>query len=431
MTLPRAAYTIALRLAAPGVLAHLARRTRRQTGGRDDWRARLGRVAADPRRPIWVHAASAGEIQAALPLAAKLTQRYPLRLSAFSASGLARARESLPTADTSLAPLDLPGAWRRYLGRTRPRLLILTETELWPNLLAATARNEIPVVLASARLKPKSAHRLACFPKTSRQMMRGFAAVLAQGEADLERFRALGLGADRGRVTGSLKTAFTVPESVAEAARGLREGPLRARKAWVAGSAREGEERFIARAAARLHELDPGAVSLIVPRHPERAAGFSAALRKEGVATAGAQALDGERPIAAGTAVVVDRLGILLTLYAAGDAVFVGGSIVALGGHNLLEPALLGRPILAGPHLDNVSETASRLRGAGALSIVTDANALAAQIATLLADPDAARKSGQGAKRAVSQHDALAATLEALAPYLGAPDAPAPSTDAG
>ncbi|MDN5864472.1 MAG: 3-deoxy-D-manno-octulosonic acid transferase [Gammaproteobacteria bacterium] len=431
MNFARATYTTTLRLATPVLLAHLARRTRRQTDMRDDWRARLGYATADARRPIWIHAASAGEMQAALALAGKLAEQYPLRLSAFSASGLARAHACLPETTASLAPLDLPGAWRRFLTRTRPRLLILTETELWPNLLAAADAHGVPAVLASARLTPAAAGRLARFPKTSRQMMRQLAAVLAQTGADLARYQALGLPADRGRVTGNLKTSLSIPASVLEHAQGLRAGPLAGRKAWVAGSAREGEEAFIAEATARLHRLNAGVVSLIVPRHPEKARDFDAALRARGVATTGAEALDHDRPIAAGTAVVVDRLGILLELYAACDATFVGGSIAPLGGHNLLEPALLARPILAGPHLENVREDAARLEKAGALVIVSDAAPMAEALHALLADPELCKRKGEAARRAVSTADALAATLAALAAYLGKPDSGQPSAGAG
>lgn len=418
MNLVRSAYTTALRTATPALLAHLARRSRRQTGTGDDWRARLGFVARDTRRPLWIHAASAGEMQAAITLAAALAKDYPVRLSAFSASGLARATETLPEVPAGLAPLDLPGAWRRFLARTDPRLLILVETELWPNLLAAAVQRRLPVVLASARLTPAAAHRLARFPATTRKMLTALSDVLAQSTEDLDRFHSLGLPETNGRVTGNLKSAQTIPEATLAQASTLRAGPLAGRSVWVAGSVREGEEAFVAEAAALIRARLPDAVALLAPRHPERAPAFGAALAERGIAALGADALDSKRPLEAGTAVVVDRLGILLALYAASEAAFIGGSFAAIGGHNLLEPALLARPILVGPHLDNVREQADRLAAAGALTVVGDAQALAEKIIGLLNDPESARRAGEAGRRCAAQSQALAATLAGLADYL-------------
>ncbi|MGH8427221.1 MAG: 3-deoxy-D-manno-octulosonic acid transferase, partial [Gammaproteobacteria bacterium] len=193
MSLVRAVYTTAIRLATPAILLHLARRTRRQTGTCDDWRARLGYGPRVEGGAIWIHAASAGEIQAAAPLVAALRTEHPLRLTCFTASGRARADRLLPGVDAELAPLDLPGAWRRFFVRGRPRVVVLVESELWPNLLAAARRAGVPVVLASARLTPGSARRLARVPGVARELLGGLAQVLVQTSADLERFVALGL----------------------------------------------------------------------------------------------------------------------------------------------------------------------------------------------------------------------------------------------
>ncbi len=421
MSLARSAYTVALGCSTPFILAHLARRSRRQTGKPDDWRARLGLVAHDARRPVWLHAASAGEMQAALPLAAALKRRYPVRLTAFSASGLAAAKSFLPDAPTNLAPLDLPAAWRRFLARTRPRMLVLVETELWPNLLATASHNRLPVVLASARLTSETADRLARFPKTTRDTLGRLSAVLAQTPEDLERFLALGLPRKRGRVGGNLKEAQIIPEPVRERGRRLRSGPLAGRRVWVAGSVREGEENLIAAAAALIRAALPDAVVLIAPRHPERASAFAVALAARGVEAFGSEVLDSEQPIAAGAAVVVDRLGELRALYATGEVAFVGGSFAPLGGHNLLEPALLGLPVLAGPQLANVRGQAERLTAAGALTVIEDAHALATRVIALLNDPAAARKAGEAGRDSVVQSGVLSATLAALDGYLAEP----------
>lgn len=420
MNAPRACYTGALRLATPLALLHLARRTRRQTGARDDWRARLGRGEPDSRHPLWLHAASAGEMQSLAPLADALAPDHPLRLSAFTATGRATARRFMPGTPCDLAPLDLPGAWRRYLDRVAPRAAVLVETELWPNLMAAAAARRLPVVLASARLGPGTARRLARFPGAVGEMLGSLTRVLAQTEADLERFVALGLPPGRGRVTGSLKDALAVPHDVIEGGRALRAGPLAGRRAWVAGSLREGEEAPVAEAVAAVREAVPDAVAVVVPRHPETSAAFRAALAARGVpVVAAADLLDTTAPVARGSAVVVDRVGVLFRLYAAADAAFVGGSLAPVGGHNVLEPALLGLPVVVGPNLDNIGESAGRLRAAGGLSVVSGGGALGAAITAFLGDEAARAKAGDAARRAASNPRVLEATLtgvrEALA----------------
>jgi 3-deoxy-D-manno-octulosonic-acid transferase len=420
LTLPRFAYTTLLRLATPALLAHFRRRTRRQTGTTDDWRARLGYVERDARQPIWIHAASAGEMQAALPLAAKLAEDYPLRLSAFTTSGLARAVAHLPDVPATLAPIDTPGAWRRYLKRTHPRLLVLVETELWPNLLAACARRNIPVVLVSARMTPANVQRMARFPKTTRETLAGLDCVLAQTDGDLERFRALGVPPENSLVSGNLKEARTISEQALQRGRSFRTGPLAGRAIWVAGSVREGEEAFIAETAAIIRKKVAKVVALIAPRHPERAPAFREALAARGIEALPAEALDSNEAIAEGGVILVDRLGVLPSLYAAGDAAFVGGSIVPLGGHNLLEPALLALPILAGPHLENVREQAERLSRVGALSIAEDAPTLADKIIGLLNDPSRAREAGEAGKQSAVDSRVLTVTLEHLSPLLKA-----------
>lgn len=414
----RTLYTAALRLATPVLLAHLSRRTRRQTATRDDWRARLGLVDSDARRPVWIHAASAGEMQAALPLAAALAPTHPLRLSAFTASGLARVRTSLPGVEATLAPLDLPGAWRRYIARTNPRLAILLESELWPNLLAAARRRDLPVIVASARMTSAAARRLGRFPASTREMLGTLSGVFAQGREDLERFHALGLPRERGHVTGNLKEAQTISPATRERGRALRGGALAGRKVWVAGSVRDGEEAFIAETAAKVRERVPDAVALVAPRHPERAAGFIAALAARDIQALDWEALIDDGTVPAGAVVVVAKLGVLPALYAAADAAFVGGSFAPLGGHNLLEPAQAGLPVFAGSNLHNVEEEAARLESAGGLTIVRDAESLATALAALLQDPQTAQKMGAAAKRVASNSDALAATLAALAPWL-------------
>ena len=414
MTLLRTAYTSALRAATPALLLYLGRRTRRQAGMRDDWRARLGYGRQDARAAVWLHGSSAGEMQSLAPLAAALARSHPLRLTAFTATGLARARMLVPEMTAELSPLDLPGAWRRYFERAAPRLAVLAEGELWPNLLATAARRSVPVVVVSACMSARTAQRLAHFPATSQNMMRGLEQVLAQSEQDLARFIALGLPRERGSVTGSLKTALAIPPSVREQGTELRKQVFPGLPVWVAGSVRMGEEADVAEAVATVRSICPEAIALVVPRHPETAPAFAAALRERAIRPLGAVALDSGTPVTPGSVVLVDRVGTLLALYAAADAAFVGGTLSPVGGHNVLEPALLERPVVVGPMLDNVRTAAAKLKTAGALVIARDGTELGREMAALLAAPEKARIMGQVGARAASDSAALERTIQAL-----------------
>ncbi len=414
MTWPRFVYTAVLRLGSPFVMFHLARRARRQTGAADDRRARRGYVAEDRRSPVWLHGASAGEIQSLAPLAAALQSDYPLRVTAFTATGRARARALLPGVDVDFSPLDLPAGWRRYLSRVRPRLAIIAETELWPNLLAVARERAVPVWLVSARMSPATERRLRRFPATARELMESLHGVLAQSEADLERFVRLGLPAGRGRVSGSLKQALLIPGHVREQGERLRRRCLPERPVWVAGSVRSGEENAIAEAVSVVHERHPGATAIIVPRHPETAESFSGALRLAGETPLSAAVLDGDGPLPSGATVIVDRVGVLLDMYAAADAAFVGGSLSPIGGHNVLEPALLELPVLVGPSLDNVRRDVDRLKAAGALSLVRNGRELGNELAALFDDAAQREDMGRAGAAVASDDAALKVTLEAV-----------------
>jgi len=413
----RGIYTGVMRLAAPALLVHLARRGRRQGAGADDWRSRLGWVAVDDRHPVWIHAASAGELQAVAPLVAALAAQAPVHLSVFTGSGRVRARHLLEALPVSLSPLDLPGAWRRFLTRIEPRLALIAETELWPNLLAEARRRALAVVLVNARMSPRTCRRLARFPGATRELMRALSLVLAQGPEDLERFHFLGLPQARGQVAGNLKETWIIPRADREQGRRWRAGALAGRRVWVAGSVREGEEEALAEAIGRLRQRVEAAVTIVVPRHPERAAAFAAGLERAGIPVLPETALAGA-PVAPGAVILIARIGVLLGLYAAADVAFVGGTLAPLGGHNVLEPALSGLPVLVGPSTENVRAAVSRLRAAGALCEVSSGGELGEAVAALLADGGRLKAMGEAARRAGSNPVPLTRTLAAIEPYL-------------
>ncbi|HSY08371.1 MAG TPA: lipid IV(A) 3-deoxy-D-manno-octulosonic acid transferase [Steroidobacteraceae bacterium] len=379
----------------------------------------FGRTLALPS--IWVHAVSVGEVQAAAALIRNLVARYPgipLVLTTATPTGAQRARALFTDhVDVRFVPFDLPGAARRFFTRVRPRLAVIFETELWPNLYHECHTRRVPLVLASARISPRSVRRyrrlLGIFADTLSQGV----VIAAQAPGDAERFRAVGAPAARTHVTGNLKFDFTVPAEVIARGRELRAYHAPGRGVWVAGSTHAGEEEILLDAQRRLQRSPADALLVLVPRHPPRFAEVAAWLARERVSFV---KVSQRRPCDAATAVLlVDSLGELLDFYAAGDVAFVGGSLVPVGGHNLLEPAALGLPILAGPHSFNSTDIAQLLIARGALEVVRDAAGLAERLAALLSDPAERARRGELARASIEDNrGALEKLLRLIDPVL-------------
>jgi 3-deoxy-D-manno-octulosonic-acid transferase len=366
---------------------------------------RFGLGAALPPGGIWVHAVSVGEVQAAAVLVRALRARYPelpLALSTTTPTGRARARSLFGDAVVvRYLPFDLPGAVRRFLDRVQPRLAIILETELWPNLYHALSARDVPLLLASARLSPRSVRRYRWLAPLLRATLSQNVVVAAQSEEDAERFRAIGARADRTHVLGNIKFDYEPPVDVVRAGAAVRAGLGAAgRPVWVAGSTHEGEVEAVLAAHAVVRAAAPAALLVLVPRHPARFGAVADLLRRRGVAfvtrsSAAAVADDTE-------VLLVDTHGELIQFYAAADVAFVGGSLVPIGGHNLLEPAALAKPILTGPHWFNAGAVAQILIGTGAVHVVTDASGLARAVAGYLAEPAARLRAGAAGLAAVS-----------------------------
>ncbi|KAB2935571.1 MAG: 3-deoxy-D-manno-octulosonic acid transferase [Candidatus Contendobacter sp.] len=403
-----------LYLLLPLALLRLYWRGRRDAGHRRRWTERLGFVPLLPSTGcLWLHAVSVGEARAALPLIRALLNRYPglpLLVTTTTLTGSRQVREALgERVHHVYAPYDLPGAVRRFLRRTRPRLAVIMETELWPNLLRQCAIASVPVLIANARLSERSARGYARMGWLTAAMMRDIALIAAQAEADADRFRAL--GASRVQVAGNLKYDLTLPDDLPERGRHLRRDLLGDdRPVWIAASTHAGEDEHILDAFARLRARWPELLLLLVPRHPERFDDVAALCRQRGF---GVVRRGERRPCAPNVAVFLgDSMGELLLFYAAADLAFVGGSLVSTGGHNVLEPALLGLPVLFGPHMFNFTEAGERLLEAKAAWQVTDAAELAAMVDRLLADPELRQGAGRRGRAAVERHrGALTALL--------------------
>jgi 3-deoxy-D-manno-octulosonic-acid transferase len=414
-------YNLLIYLAAPvALLMHLWR------GLRDpSYRERLGERFGFGTQlsgaTIWIHAVSVGEVQAAEPLVRNLLARHPrytIVLTTVTPTGAARARQILrDRVQMRYVPFDLPGSVKRFFDRVQPRLAMILETELWPNLYAECGRRRVPLVLASARMSPRSVGRYRRLVPLFRQALSHGIVIAAQSETDAERFRSIGATGARTHVTGNIKFDFQPPPDVES--RGLlwrgRNAP--GRPIWVAGSTHDGEEAMVLDAHRRVLERFPDALLVLVPRHPQRFDAVRELLAKRGESFANRSS---GAAIPPATAVLLgDTMGELMTFYAAADVAFVAGSLVPVGGHNLLEPASIGRPVLTGPHNFNSEEIAQLLLDAGAARIVTDIGQLAHAVAGLLGNARLRDSMGAAGKAVLdSNRGALDRLLALVDPLL-------------
>lgn len=384
------------------------------------WRApayarRIGERFAllPPLRPggIWVHAVSVGESIAAAPLVRELLARYPdlpITLTCMTPTGSERIRALFPEAQFAgrvqhcYLPYDLPWAAARFLKQARPKLAVIMETELWPNYIHQCALRGIPVALANGRLSARSARGYGRFAKLTAPMLAELNLLAVQTQVEAERFIALGARPEAVEVTGSIKFDQQVDAEVSARASALREQwQARQRPVWIAASTREGEDALVIQAHRRLLASQPDALLILVPRHLERFDTAATQLREAGltfVRRSSGEAVGPDVQVLLG-----DSMGELMFLYALADIAFVGGSLVETGGHNPLEPAALGLPVIMGPHRFNFLEITAQLLEHGALSEVAHADALGDQVAMLLSNPE----------RAAEMRDAGLAVLKA------------------
>ncbi len=376
---------------------------------------RLGRVPAAARglrQPLWMHAASVGEVLAAQPLIEQLRRRRPdlrILVSTTSVAGRETARAQLGVDGVMLSPLDLGWIVARVLRRVRPCGLVIVETELWPALIRAAARRDIPVVVVSGRISERSAVHYGWIGPLTRAVLRRISAFAMQSAADAARILALGAPPARVQVVGSLKFARTATVGGGAAKAAAAEAPAlgNGRPVLIAASTHAGEERVVLAACTELWTEYPHALLLIAPRRPERFEEVDQLLAHGGVRRQRRSQLRG--PVEPATQVLLlDTIGELPSVLAAARAVFVGGTIAPVGGHNVLEPALFAKPVAFGPHLANVAAAAEMLLRAHAATQVADAPALAAEWRRLLADPAAAVEMGARGQAVVAAHAAVA-----------------------
>lgn len=417
----RTLYALAMILVTPILLAYFALRGIRDRRYLARWDERLGlRFADTPGSGILLHAASLGEVNAASPLVTALLEQYPehpLTITTFTPTGAARVEELFgdQVAHQHL-PLDLPGAGTRLLQRIAPRVILVMETEIWPNLFHAAQARKIPLALVNARMSEASLRGYRRVGRLIRGALATVDAVLAQSRADADRFVSCGARPESVTVTGNLKFDVKVPASLAETGDMLKSAWGVGRPVLVAGSTHEGDEAELAEAFLRLLESRPDALLVLAPRHPERFTRAAEEVRETGLVVC--LRSESRVPPQNCQCLVVDTMGELGNYYAAADITFVGGTIEPIGGHNLLEPAALGKPLLIGPHTDHVKEIAGQLLDVGAAIQVTGRGDIADTATRLFADATARDRMGQAALQLVDHgRGALTRTLAAIEPY--------------
>jgi 3-deoxy-D-manno-octulosonic-acid transferase len=409
--MPRLLYNIVYTLLLPAILLRLLWRSRLAPAYRQRWLERFGLFAVpafDLARPvIWLHAVSVGETLAAVPLVRRLQAEHPdwqWVITTTTPTGSERVRAIFAdalfsnTAAHVYAPYDLPIFLSAFIKRTVPSLAIVMETELWPNMLHSCRTNNIPVVVANARLSEKSARGYAKLAPLARAMLADVRMVAAQQQTDGERFIQLGLPGENLAVTGSIKFDLDLDDSIRDKAALLRAqwSPDETRPVWLAASTHPGEDAIVLETFSALKKQFPDLLLILVPRHPERfsavatqceQAGWHVAKRSENAA------VDNKTDIVLG-----DTMGELLAFYGAADIAFVGGSLVPVGGHNLIEPAAWACPMISGPHLFNFSEVERLLQQNNALAIARNAGEMTAILKQWLSDETQRKEFGERAK---------------------------------
>jgi 3-deoxy-D-manno-octulosonic-acid transferase len=383
------------------------------------WQGLAQRFGFGPRLArggsIWLHAVSLGEMTAAAPLIRGIHARHPqvpLIITTATPAGRARAFALFGGgADIRYLPYDTPGSVRRFLARAQPKLAVILETELWPNLFERCRIERIPLLLANARLSAKSVLRYQRLDRIFGGLVRSLFSdkvfIAAQSAGDAERFRAIGASEAQSAVVGNMKFDLQVDaelESLGQALRGsfgvCRDGSPR--PVWIAGSTHAGEDEKLLAAHAAVLASIPETLLLLAPRHKDRFPAVATLIERCGFSFV--RRSTGAAPTAASRVVLIDTLGELSMLYAAADVAFVGGSLVPIGGHNLLEPAALGIPVLTGPSHSNSREVAQALLQCGAALEVADTQALEKALLNLLGDAPERRRIGTLGKQLIASN---------------------------
>jgi len=415
-------YNIIIYLIQPLIWIRLLLRSRKSPAYRKRWAERYGFCKGKVvPGGIMLHSGSGGETLAAIPLVRALRHRYPslpITVTTMTPTGSERVQSAFGKGVHHVyLPYDLAGSVNRFLDEVNPKLVIIMETELWPNLISALHRRKIPLVIANARLSARSARGYQKLGKFIRTILQRITLIAAQNQEDGERFLSLGLKRNQLAVTGSLKFDISVTPELAAKAIALRSQWASRRQVWIATSTHEGEETLLLEAHKELLKNHPTLLLILVPRHPERFPVACELTRKAGLTFT--QRSTGEVPSSGTQVVIGDTMGELMLLYGIADLAFVGGSLVERGGHNPLEAAAHAIPVLMGPHTINFKDICAKLAQDDGLITVTDTASLVKEISTLLTDEDYRLYYGRHAVEVLHQNQgAQQRLLHLLEPYL-------------
>ncbi|NND65183.1 MAG: 3-deoxy-D-manno-octulosonic acid transferase [Gammaproteobacteria bacterium] len=379
---------------------------------------RFGFVPAFDRPVIWIHAVSVGEVHAAAPFVRSLIKDFPgyeVLITTVTPTGAERVNKIFDgSVHHAYIPYDLPGSVKRFFKRVKPHLAMIIEKELWPNLYHACGVRRIPLVLASAQMSPHSVNKYKIFTPLFKEALSHGILIAAQTEADAERFESIGANPKRIHVVGNIKFDFALADDIQQQGKSFRQRHWPQRVSWIAASTHEGEEALLINVWRAVREVVPQHLWILVPRHPERFDKVKELLRSHGLnvvtRTSGRQVADDTDVF------LLDTIGELTQFYSAADVAFVAGSFEPIGGHNLLEPASLGLPVLTGPYNFNGEEIANQLIAAGGARKVVDQNALVAELIELLGNTDERTSMG---KRGLTVVETNRGAVERLQKLIG------------
>ena len=415
-------YSLLVTLVTPFVLLYFAFRGLRDRAYLNRLGERFGFVPTTAKAGgILVHAASVGEFNAASPLIRALLKTYPgqsVTVTSLTPTGSERVQSELgDTISHCYIPLDLPGAVSRFLSRLQPQLIIVMETEIWPNLYLQAQRLNIPLMMANARLSQRSVNRFQRMPEFVKDVLQAVDWIGAQSTDDQNRLTGCGADPQAVELTGNLKFDLATPASLNEQGAALRSRWNSSRPVLVAGSTHEADESVVIPAFVDLLKNLPDALLILVPRYPERFARATQLAKAAGLRTE--LHSQGEACSEQAQCFVIDTIGELMTYYACGDVAFVGGSFGDQGGHNALEPAAMGKPVLLGPNMENAREIASQLLQREAARRVTNQQDFRQAAEQILTDGVLRDSMGQAGRDLVEKNKgALDLTLKAVGKLL-------------
>jgi len=413
----RQLYTLIFSSMLPLVLLRLYWRGIKAPPYRQRWRERLGCYRSEPiADAIWFHAVSVGEAEAAFPLIKLMQSRHPqsrFLVTTTTPTGSARVQSVLgDSVEHVYLPYDLPGVVKRFLDHFQPRIAVVMEKEIWPNLFAACAARRIPLFVINARLSARSAKSYRKIPSLVKPALANLSLIAAQTEDDKNRFIEIGAVPERVRVLGNIKFDVTIDEATIAAGQALKQRLFAGRFVWIIASSHQGEEEVFLKLYPNLKAEIPELLLLIVPRHPERFQAVRKLCEERGLsATMRSENRDVD---AACDVYIADSMGELKMLYAAADVAFVGGSLVAVGGHNVLEPAAVGVPVMFGPQMFNFQEIAEQMPAAGAALQCDGEASIAEVLLRLHGDADFRNALIDKAKAFVEQNQGATARIADL-----------------